>query len=120
MIIILAFDFGSVMPTLLIFFHLSLCISVYLSEAVTQRCSVKNVFSEISQSSQENTSAKVSFLIKLQAEAWNFVKKETLAQAWNFVKKETLAQVFSCEFCEISKNVFSYRTPPVIASDVRW
>ena len=120
MIIILAFDFGSVMPTLLIFFHLSLCISVYLSEAVTQRSSVKNVFSEISQSSQENTSAKVSFLIKLQAEAWNFVKKETLAQAWNFVKKETLAQVFSCEFCEISKNAFSYRTPPVIASDVRW
>ena len=30
---------------------------------------------------------------------------------WNFIKKETLAQVFSCEFCEISKNTFSYRTP---------
>ena len=28
----------------------------------------------------------------------------------NFIKKETLAQVFSCEFCEISKNIFSYRT----------
>ena len=29
----------------------------------------------------------------------------------------TLAQqVFSCEFCEISKNTFSYRTPPVAAS----
>ena len=28
------------------------------------------------------------------------------------IKKETLAQVFSCEFCEISKNNFSYRTPP--------
>ena len=24
----------------------------------------------------------------------------------NFVKKEALAQVFSCEFCEISKNIF--------------
>ena len=23
----------------------------------------------------------------------------------NFIKKETLAQVFSCEFCEISKNI---------------
>ena len=23
----------------------------------------------------------------------------------------------SCEFCEISKNTFSYRTPPVVASD---
>ena len=30
---------------------------------------------------------------------------------FNRVKKETLAQVFSCEFCEISKNTFSYRTP---------
>ena len=25
--------------------------------------------------------------------------------------RETLAQVFSCEFCEISKNTYSYRTP---------
>ena len=32
------------------------------------------------------------------------------------MKKETLAHVFSCEFCEISKNTFSYRTPPVAAS----
>ena len=40
------------------------------------------------QNSQENTCARVSFLIKLQA------------------KKETLAQVFSCEFCNIFKNTF--------------
>ena len=26
-------------------------------------------------------------------------------------------QVFSCEFCEVSKNVYSYRTPPVAASE---
>ena len=31
-------------------------------------------------------------------------------------KKETLEQVFFCEFCEISKNTFSYRTPPMAAS----
>ena len=36
-------------------------------------------------------------------------------EAYNFIKKETLAQVFSCEFCEIFKNTFSYRTPPVAA-----
>ena len=36
-----------------------------------------------------------------------------------FIKKETLAQVFSCEFCEISKNTFSYRTHPVAASEGR-
>ena len=36
-------------------------------EAVAQRCSVKMVFLEILQSSQENTCARVSFLINLQA-----------------------------------------------------
>ena len=41
-----------------------------------------------------NNCARVSFLIKLQA------------QACNFIKKETLAQVFSCEFCKIFKNTF--------------
>ena len=33
-------------------------------------------------------------------------------------KKETLAQVFSYEFCEISKNTFSHRTPPVAPSTI--
>ena len=35
----------------------------------------------------------------------------------NFMKKESLAQVFSCEFFEISKNTFFYRTHPVATSD---
>ena len=39
-------------------------------------------------------------------------------QACNFIKKETLVQVFSCEYYEISKNTFSYRTSPVAASDM--
>ena len=43
-----------------------------LTEPVAQRSSVKKVFLEISQNSQENTSARVSFLIK----ACNFIKKE--------------------------------------------
>ena len=62
----------------------------------------KKVFLEISQSSQENACARVSFLIKLKT--------------CNFIKKETLAQVFSCEFCEISKNTFFHKTPLVTAS----
>ena len=37
------------------------------SEAVVQRCSVKKVFLEILENSQEITCARVSFLIKLQA-----------------------------------------------------
>ena len=35
-----------------------------------------------------------------------FLKKRLWPQACDFVKKETLLQVFSCEFCEISKNIF--------------
>ena len=62
-------------------------VQLHYTEAVAQRFSMKKVFLEISQNSQEN-----------------------------FIKKETLARVFSCEFCEISKNTFSYRTPPVPAS----
>ena len=30
--------------------------------------------------------------------------------------KETLAQVFSCEYCEISKNIFFHRTPLMVVS----
>ena len=37
-------------------------------------------------------------------------------EACNFIKNKTLAQVFYCEFCDISKNTCSYRTPPVAAS----
>ena len=62
-----------------------------------QSCSVEEVFLDISQNSQENIHARVSFLI-------------------NFTKKETLAQLFSCVFCEISKDTFSYRIPPMAAS----
>ena len=55
-----------------------------VSTSSHQRCSVKKVFSEVSRNSQENTFSRVSFFIKLQAQA----------------------QVFFCEFCKISKNAF--------------
>ena len=60
--------------------------------AVARRCSEQKVFLDISQNSQENTCERVSFLIK-----------------------ETLTQVFSCKFCEISKENFFNRKPPVAA-----
>ena len=75
------------------------------SEAVGQRCSVKTTFLEISQNSQENTCARVPFLRKLQV--WGL----------QLYQKETLAQAFSCEFCEISRNTFYYRTPLLAASE---
>ena len=46
------------------------------------------------------------------------IKTPERRQACNFIKKETLTKVFSCEFYEISKNTFSYWTPPVAASVV--
>ena len=44
------------------------------------------------------------------------LQKQSPGQICNFIKKETMAQVFSCEFCEISKNKFCYRTPLVATS----
>ena len=41
--------------------------ALIVKKAVAQTCSVKKVFLEISQNSQENTCARASFLIKLQA-----------------------------------------------------
>ena len=34
-------------------------------------------------------------------------------------QKKTLAHVLSCEFCEIFKNTFFFKTPPVGAFDSR-
>ena len=45
-----------------------------------------------------------------------FLNKVSGLKPASFIKKETLAQVFSCEFCEISTNTFSYKTPLVTAS----
>ena len=65
-----------------------------LSEAVVWRCSVGKVFLEISQNSQENTCARVSFLIKLQAWA------------------------IPVNFAKFLRTPFFYRTPPVAASEL--
>ena len=70
------------------------------SEAATTGVLCKTVFFEISQNSQENTCARVSFLIKLQASMFKVNNKDarTTPNACNFTKKETLTQMFSCEF----------------------
>ena len=68
---------------------------VVYKEAVARRCSVKKVFLEILQSSQESNCARVC----------------------NFIKKEALTEVFSCKFCKISKSTLPYRTRPVADSD---
>ena len=69
-------------------------IYLHLFRSSHPECSEKNMFLEIFQNSPQNTSARVSVLTKLQVEACNFIKKDTLAQ------------VFYFEFREISKNTF--------------
>ena len=59
-----------------------------------RRCSVTKGVIRNFVKFRENTCARVSFLLKLQDEGFNFNKKEALVR------------VFSCEFCEISKNAF--------------
>ena len=58
---------------------------LYVTEAFAQRCSVKKLFLEISQNSQENTCARASFLIKLQAPA-TLLKKRLWCFPVNFAK----------------------------------
>ena len=59
-------------------------------EAVARRCSVKKVFLKIFKNSQESSCARVSFLIKFQASACNFIKKRDSGKGvflrilWNF------------------------------------
>ena len=79
-------------------------------EAVARRCSVKNVFLEISQNSQENACGNS---IENKTE-----KRDSIAEAYNSIQKETLAQVqvLSSKFCKISKNTFSWGTLLVAAS----
>ena len=40
-------------------------------------------------------------------------------EAFNFIKKETVAQMFSCEFCEIFKNIF-FAEKIWVAASVFW
>ena len=68
-------------------------------------CSAKKVFLEISWNPGKHLCQSL-FLNKV----------EDLSRA-TLLKKETLAQVFYCEFCEISTSPFSYKTPPVVASE---
>ena len=75
-----------------------------LSQLVTEevtRCSVKKALLEIPQNSQENICARVPFIIKLQA------------LAFNFIKKETLTKVFSCEITKFLRT-------PFVTEQLRW
>ena len=77
----------------------TLIIILRWTEGVAQRCSVKKVFLEISQNSQENTCARVSFLIKLQT--WGCFWMEDIL---NLYKKNEISELtFSYKKVEFSK-----------------
>ena len=67
------------------------------SNAVTQRCSVKEVILKISQNSQKNTCARVSFLTKLQGSG---LRTATL------LKKRIWHTCFSMNFAKILRASF--------------
>ena len=80
-------------------------VDLYDTEAVAWRCSVKNVFLEISQNSKETTCVKVSFLIKVHV--WGLQL---------YQKRDFGTSVFVW-ILQISKNIFFHITPLVAACD---
>ena len=72
-----------------------------ITEAFSRRCSVKKLFLKISQ----------NFAGKHLCQSLSLNKVTC-----NFTKKESLAQVFFCQFCEVFKNRFFYRSLQVVAS----
>ena len=83
---------------------------------------------EISQNSQENTCARVSFLINLQKFSHIWTKNGEILRislysvripekACNFIETEILTQDICCKLCEISKNTIFTEHRWVIASE---
>ena len=76
-------------------------------EAVSRKCSVKKVFLKISQNLQENTFARVTFLIKLKD-----LRPLTLVE----IDSNTRVSWPTRLTINIRPWVFFYRTPPAAAS----
>ena len=66
-------------------------ILLWYPEAVVRKCSVKRVFLNILQNSEENNCARALFSTKLRGD---------------YCRKEIAAHVFSYKICEIFKNIF--------------
>ena len=76
-------------------------------EAVTQRCSVKKVLLEISQNSQENSCARVFYLIKLQARPVTLLKR-----LWHWC--------FPVNFSKFQRTPFLTEHLRWLLSDITW
>ena len=54
----------------------------------------------------ENFFATLENVCEVERQPPEVFYKKKRPQACNFIETETLVQVFSCEFCEIFKNIF--------------
>ena len=59
----------------------------------------------MSRSSHQRYSVKNGVLRNFTKFTGKYLCQSLIFKVCNFVKNETLAQVFSCEFCDISKNI---------------
>ena len=91
-----SFDKSACLSISTAFFQINLSgISLGSSRSSHRRCSVRNGVLRNFAKFRGKHKRQSLFLIKLQAEACNFIKQETLAQ------------VFSCKFCGISYTFFN-------------
>ena len=86
-----------------------------------KRESANKIWPEFSTVLRVGTKEFIKFISLKYLQIWTFLEASQgqslhitarRPETCNFIKNETLAQVFSWEFCEISKNTFSYRTFP--------
>ena len=75
----------------------------------------------LKKTNKNETNVSLSILLNFPEQFSQINFSEQFSQfSLYFIKKESLVQVFSCEFSEISKNTFFYRTPPVAVSKNRF
>ena len=68
--------------------------------------SVKDFFNKYEEFYSKKQAPEVFYTKRCSQKFRKIRRKTPVPEACNFIKKEILAQVFSCEFCEISKNIF--------------
>ena len=79
----------------------------YNFQAVARRCSIKKVFREISQNSQENTCARVSLLIKLQgSDLQLYQKRNSGTRPATLLKKRLWHWCFPVNFAKFLRTPF--------------
>ena len=79
--------------------HFGIITFAFYPEAVVRRCSLKSYFLKLSQNSQENTCAGVSFQAPLATS----------------LKQRLQHRRFPVNFCEISK-IITFNSPPPLAA----